>query len=78
MKSITEMTNNPRNIIVATSDRFFHPTARVVSKRTLRKAVSSNCQFYINGLCQDCFINELEVNCIEAWQLTKGKGKKIY
>lgn len=78
MKSIFEMTNNPENIIVSTSERFLKPTARVVSKNVLQSVVSRKCDEFINGRCNECFTNDKEVNCLEAWFLTKGKGKKIY
>ena len=73
--------NDPKYIIVHTNERYLNkPTGRKVTKKTLRKIVSEKCDVYKSGKCFDCFTDnqELESGCLTAWELTIGKGKKIY
>ncbi|MCJ8223661.1 hypothetical protein G3M81_22915 [Bacillus paralicheniformis] len=78
--SLHDKVNDPKYITVCTQERFFKPVARLVTKKTLRKIVSEQCDDYKKGLCHDCFTEkqELETPCTLAWELTIGKGKKLY
>lgn len=81
MNKTVDMIKDPKNIIVHTEDRYLKgPTARVVSKRVLRNAVTKNCEWYKNDKCKECLIDAQEIPnpCGTAWTLTIGKGKKLY
>ncbi|QSF43480.1 hypothetical protein [Paenibacillus tianjinensis] len=76
--SIVCKVNNPKNVVVCTSERFLKgPTGRVVSRKTLLNQVEKHCVAYRDGDCKDCE-SEREIPCIEAWKLTVGKGIKLY
>ncbi|WCK57021.1 hypothetical protein PP175_27925 (plasmid) [Aneurinibacillus sp. Ricciae_BoGa-3] len=79
-KTIVDMVNDPKYIVVYTSEKFNKPVGRFVSKKVLQKIVSHKCDAYKRGQCNDCFTDkqELETDCLDAWQLTVGKGKKLY
>ncbi|WP_246590561.1 hypothetical protein [Paenibacillus sophorae] len=80
-KKAHELATDPKYIIVHTEDRYLRgPTARVLSKKQLRKIVSKGCEYYKSGECKACFTDaqELEVGCLHAWKLTTGKGQKLY
>lgn len=80
-KKVYELVNDPKYITVHTEDRYLRgPTARVLSKKQLRKIVSESCPSYKSGDCKDCFTDkqELKYGCLTAWKLTKGKGQKLY
>lgn len=77
-KTTFELVNSQKNIVVSTSERFLNPVARVLSKKTLINIISEKCDLYKSGACNYCFANGKEIDCLKAWQLTTGKGKKLY
>ncbi|PYE51508.1 hypothetical protein HUB98_05785 [Paenibacillus barcinonensis] len=80
-KKAHELTLDPKYITVHTDDRYISgPTARVISKKLLRRIVSEKCEIYKAGECNECFTEsqELEYPCISAWKMTVGKGQKLY
>lgn len=81
VKKAHELTEDPRYIVVHTEDKYLtKQTARVISKKLLRKIVSNKCDSYRLGECVGCFTDkqELEYGCLMSWKLTIGKGKKLY
>jgi hypothetical protein len=80
LKKITEKVNDPSYITIHTSERFNKPVGRVISKKLLRKIITERCEIFKQGKCNECFTDkqELETGCLDAWQLTIGKGKKLY
>jgi hypothetical protein len=82
-KPVNELVNDPKYITVHTSDRYLRgQTGRVISKKVLRNAVEKNCYLYQQGKCNECLTipaeAEQEIDCMSAWKLTTGKGKKLY
>lgn len=73
-------TNNPKNVVVFTNEKYLNKnTARVVSRKVLLNRVSKKCSYFQSGDCRSCETEtEKEIDCYTAWQLTVGKGKKLY
>ncbi|WP_431785899.1 hypothetical protein [Paenibacillus lactis] len=76
--TLMESVNDPRNVEVHTEDRYLtKQTARLISRKSLLNRVEKHCKYYQSGQCKACETDK-EVHCITAWQLTIGRGKKLY
>lgn len=71
-----ELSKDPRYCVVDTENRFIHKgsTGRLVTKKTMLK-VREECEH--KNECFEC-VNEQEIFCFRAWQLTIGKGIKMW
>ncbi len=73
---LLELSQDPRYCIVDTEERYIHKgsTGRLVTRQSMLKA-REKCEYK-----DECFVcvNQQEVFCIGAWQLTKGKGIKMW